>query len=203
MAEITASMVDVVFPLVGARLPRDHRQALSDELERLLPWLATCPEVGVHRVNGVAGDGASVLLSQRARLVLRVGREQVGALAPLEGATLDVGGHALHLGRAVQRELVPHGTLYSHLVTTCDDDELAFTASIDRELDAMGVRGRQICGRRHVVTHHGTGLTGFSLMLDGLSAADSLQLLQAGLGRHRRLGCGVFVPHKSAAALRA
>ncbi len=203
MAAITASMVDVVFPLVGARLPRDHRQALTDELERILPWLATCPEVGVHRVNVVAGDGASVLLSQRARLVLRVGREQVGALAPLEGATLDVGGHALHLGQAEQRELVPHGTLYSHLVTTCDDDELAFTASIDRELDAMGVRGRQICGRRHVITHDGTGLTGFSLMLDGLSAADSLQLLQAGLGRHRRLGCGVFVPHKSAAALRA
>jgi len=45
------------------------------------------------------------------------------------------------------------------------------------------------------------GLRGYSLMLDGLSAADSLRLQETGIGRHRRLGCGVFVPHKSAAAV--
>jgi CRISPR-associated protein Cas6 len=203
MPELAASMVDVVYPLVGDGLPRDHRQALADALERLLPWLAAHPEAGVHRINVVAGAGSQALLSQRSRLVLRVRREHVGALATLEGALLDVGGHALQLGRPVLRELVPHGTLYAHLVTTSNDDELEFQAAIDRELDALGVRARQICGRRQVVSHDGAQLTGFSLMLDGLSTADSIQVLQAGLGRHRRLGCGVFVPHKSAAALRA
>jgi CRISPR-associated protein Cas6 len=203
MSAIAASMVDVVYPLVGDGLPRDHRQALADALERLLPWLAGHPEAGVHRINVVAGIGSPALLSQRSRLALRVRREHVGALAALEGARLEVGGHALRLGRPALRELVPHGTLYAHLVTTSDEDELAFQAAIDRELDALDVRGRQICGRRQLVCHDGAELTGFSLMLDGLSPADSMQVLEAGLGRHRRLGCGVFVPHKSAAALRA
>jgi hypothetical protein len=42
---------------------------------------------------------------------------------------------------------------------------------------------------------------GFSLMLDALSPDHSLRMLEAGLGRHRRLGCGLFVPHRSAAAV--
>jgi CRISPR-associated protein Cas6 len=203
MAESNASMVDVVYPLVGERLPHDYRQALADELERVLPGLATWHGLGVHRVNVVVGNDSAVLLSQRARLALRVRRDQAAALAPLEGATLHVGGHELRLGRAVQRELLPHGTLYSHLVTTSDDEELDFVASVDRELEAMGVRGRAICGRRHVLTYDGLALTGFSLMLDGLSPSNSIQVLEAGIGRHRRLGCGVFVPHRSAVALRA
>lgn len=196
-------MVDIVYPLVGDGLPRDHRQALADALERLVPWLAGHPEAGIHAINVVAGNGSPALLSRRSRLVLRVRREQVDALAALEGAALDVGGHALRLGRPALRELVPHGTLYAHFVTTSDDDELVFQAAIDRELGALGVRGRQICGRRQVAGHDGAELAGFSLMLDGLSPADSLRVLETGLGRHRRLGCGVFVPHKSAAALHA
>ena len=40
-------------------------------------------------------------------------------------------------------------------------------------------------------------------MLHGLSAADSLTVQRAGIGPHRALGCGLFVPHKSAAAVGA
>lgn len=196
-------MVDVVFPLLGSTLPRDHHLALAAALERALPGLASWPGLGVHPINVVAGGGRLALLSKRARLTLRVHRERLAALAPLSGATLDVDGHKLRLGRAVLRELLPHGTLYSHLVTTSDDDEVAFQAAIERELHVLGVQGRPICGRRHEVGFDAEGLSGYSLMIDGLSPADSMQLLESGLGRHRRLGCGVFVPHRSAAALRA
>lgn len=204
MEAMTATMVDVVFPLAGERLPRDHRQPLADALERALPGLTTWPGLGVHRINVVAGNGGSALLSQRARLALRVRRDQVGALAPLSGFRLHVGGCAVDLGQAQVRELVPHGTLYAHLVATDDEDELAFLACIERDLEAQRVRGRPICGRRHSVSiDGGRHLIGFSLMLDGLSAPDSLRMLESGLGRHRELGCGVFVPHRSAAAVRA
>ncbi len=200
---LAAAMVDVVYPLAGHDLPRDHRQALAEALERVLPGLLEWPRLGVHGINVVAGVGGLALLSQRARLTLRVQREQLAALAPLDGSTLDVAGHSLKLGRGVPRELLPHGTLYANLVTTCEDDELLFQSAVERELQALHVSGRAICGRRHVMTLNAAGLTGFSLMLDGLSPADSMQLLEAGLGRHRRLGCGVFVPHRSAVALRA
>jgi hypothetical protein len=54
-----------------------------------------------------------------------------------------------------------------------------------------------------VIDNDGAPVTGYSLMLDGLSPAASLRVLESGLGRHRRLGCGVFVPHKSSAAVGA
>jgi hypothetical protein len=38
-------------------------------------------------------------------------------------------------------------------------------------------------------------------MLHGLGAADSLAVQEAGLGAHRALGCGLFVPHKSVVAV--
>jgi hypothetical protein len=44
-------------------------------------------------------------------------------------------------------------------------------------------------------------LHAFSLMLDGLSHDDALRLLEHGIGPHRLWGCGLFVPHKSAAAV--
>jgi CRISPR-associated protein Cas6 len=197
-------MVDVMFALHGSALPRDHRAALAAALEQLVPWLADATQAGVHRVNAVAGSGPVALLSQRSRLALRVRRERVADLAVLAGVTLDVGGFALRVGQLVQvRELLPHGTLYAHLVASRDDDELGFLAAVEQELQAMGVPCRTICGRRQVFDVDGAPRTGFSLMLDGLTPAGSLRVLESGVGTHRHLGCGVFVPHKSGAAVRA
>ena len=202
--ELAAVMVDVSYALHGKALPRDHRLALATALERLVPWLADATQSGLHRINTVAGGGDTALLSQRSRLSLRVRRERLAELAPLAGAWLDVGGHTLRLGDALLvRELLPYGTLYAHLVASNDDDELAFLTAVEHELDSLGVACRPICGRRQIFDLDGATLTGFSLMLDGLSPAGSLRVLESGLGRHRRLGCGIFVPHKSAAALRA
>ena len=140
MPETASTMVDVIYPLRGSALPRDHRRALAHALEHLLPWLAEPGQAGVHRVNVVAGEGDTALLSQRARLMLRVRRERVPDLAPLQGAMLDVVGFRVNLGTAMAvRELLPHTTLYAHLVTTADDDELSFMDSIEQELDALGV----------------------------------------------------------------
>lgn len=199
-----SSRVDVTFALRGDALPRDHRRALAAALERHLPWLADPAHAGVHRINAVPGPGPTALLSQRTRLTLRVARERVDDLQRLLGAHLELDGHALQVGERSQvRELLPHGTLYAHLVATDDDDELAFLASIGNELEASILPCRPICGRRQVIDNGGQALTGYSLMLDGLSTGDSLRVLESGLGRHRRLGCGLFVPHKSAAAVGA
>lgn len=204
MSASASRRVDVTFALHGGAVPRDHRRALAAALERLLPWLADPAHAGLHRINAVAGSGPTALLSQRARLTLRVARERVDELQCLRGARLDLDGHALQVGECSQvRELVPHGTLYAHLVVTDDDDELAFLATIGRELEASNLPCRPICGRRQVIDNGDRELTGYSLMLDGLAPGDSLRVLESGLGAHRRLGCGLFVPHKSAAAVGA
>lgn len=197
-----ATMVDVGFALEGGRLPRDHRRALADGLDAALPWFAGVPGAGMHRLNVSALEGEAMLLSRRTRLRLRVPRPRAADAAALQGTQLQVGTGNLRLGAAQTRELLPHGTLYAHLVAADDaDDEVAFLRSVQGELDALDVACRPICGRRQVV--EAGAVQGFSLMLDGLNAEDSLRILETGLGPHRRLGCGLFVAHRSAAAVGA
>jgi CRISPR-associated protein Cas6 len=199
--EPVASMIDLAFGLEGDAVPRDHRGALADALAQALPCLAGMPGVAVHRLNVSAGAGPRALLSRHTRLTLRVPRARVADVGELSGSELSVGGDTLRVGTPHARELLPHGTLYAHLVAADNDDEAAFLSAMATELAALDVPCRPICGRRQVV-ESGT-LQGFSLMLDGLSPAGSLRVLEAGLGRHHRLGCGVFVPHKSTAAVGA
>jgi CRISPR-associated protein Cas6 len=204
VTDTTAAMVDVSFALTGDAPPREHRRVLAAALEARLPWLAELPGCGVHRLNVSAGGGPQALLSQRTRLTLRVPRERTAAATALEGQALQLGPATLHVGAARVRELLPWGTLYAHLVAADahgngDGDEIAFLRAVDDELAALGAACRPICGRLQVL--ESGALRGYGLMLDRLSAADSLRLLQAGLGAHRRLGCGLFVPHRSAAAV--
>lgn len=198
-AERVAAMIDIAFPVEGGALPPDHRQALADALERALPWLAGVPGAGVHRLNLVSGAAGEALLSRRTRLKLRVPRERADATCALAGAALVVATRRLRVGSAQRRELVDHRTLYAHFVAADDGDELAFMRAVDGELARLGVRCRPICGLPQTI--EAGSLRGFSLMLDGLAPDQSLAVLEAGVGAHRRLGCGLFVGHKSAAAV--
>jgi CRISPR-associated protein Cas6 len=146
-----------------------------------------------------AGDGAQALLSGRTRLTLRVPRDRADDAMALAGRELQLGASRLRVGAAQVRELLPYSALYAHLVAADDADEGVFVESVGTELKALDVACRTICGR-HQVTEAGA-LRGFSLMLDGLSTVHSLRVLEAGLGPHRRLGCGLFVPHKSSVAV--
>lgn len=196
-----ADMVDVTFALQGRRLAQEHRFALAEALERALPWLREEPAAGVHRLKLVGGSAGEAMVSPRTRLVLRVPRARAADAAALAGRTLQVGTHQLQPADARSRELLPYGTLYAHLVASGDEDEAAFLARVGVELEALGVRSQPVCGRWQSVERG--RVVGCSLMLSGLQRDESLRVLQTGLGAHRRLGCGLFVPHKSAAAVGA
>lgn len=199
MAERKASMVDIGYALDGASLPREHRCALADALESALPWLVGLPGAGMHRLNFPASEGPDLLLARRTRLRLRVPRERVDDAVTLAGRVLQVGGRRLRVTAAQPRELLPHGALYAHAVAADMEDEGAFLIAVEAELERMGVKARPICGRHQV--WEGDQVQGFSLMLDGLTIEDSLRILESGLGPHRRLGCGLFVAHRSAHAV--
>ena len=203
MSEPLAAMVDIGFGLEGDALPRDHRRALAEALERALPWFAGVPGAGIHRLNLPSGDRAEAPLSGRTRLRLRVPRERAPDAAALAGAELRLGDRRLRVGTPKQRELLPYGTLYAHCVAveSAATEEADFLRAVQADLAQLGVPCRAICGRRQV-SDNGE-IQGFSLMLDGLSAEHSLRVLELGLGPHRRLGCGVFVAHRSASAVGA
>lgn len=198
----SADMVDLAFAVQGRTLERDHRRALADALVGRLDWLADEPRAGVHRLKLSAGGDDAALLSRRTRLTLRIPRARAAQATALSGCTLVVQGHALTLGEAQLRELLPWGTLYAHLVAADDgDDEAAFLERLRDELRSHGITCRVICGRRQALDHG--ALSGFGVMLDHLDRGDARRILDSGLGPHRLWGCGVFVPHKSAAAVGA
>jgi CRISPR-associated protein Cas6 len=195
--------VDVVFPLEGKTLPRDHANAIRQALTAQLSWLEADPGAGIHPVKLVPGDDVPPLLSRRARLVLRVASRRFEELRELAGLALIVEGHGLRLGVPHRHELLPHGTLYAYRVAADGADEAAFMAMVEAELAQLSIAGERVCGKhqRHLIDGH--VLDAFSLMLHALPPDQSIRLQVAGLGTHRLMGCGLFVPHKSAAAVGA
>lgn len=195
--------VDVVFPLDGQALPRDHAQSLQQALCAQLPWLGTDTRAGIHPIKVVQGNQDQALLARRTRLLLRVQMPRANELMALSGLELDVAGHLLRLGPPHLRELQPHGTLYAYKVAADSADEMTFMAAVSRELAERAIGGHRVCGKRHGMLVSGRVLDTFSLMLHELAPEQSLRLQESGLGSHRLLGCGIFVPHKSAAAVGA
>lgn len=193
--------VDVVFPMDAQTLLRDHAQALQLALCEQWPWLVSEPLAGIHPIKVVHGLGESALLSRRVRLMLRLGASRATELLSFQGAVLTVAGETMRLGVPHLRELQPHATLYAYRVAADNGDELSFMANVDRELGELGIGGVPVCGLRHRMQVSGQPVDTFSLMLHQLAPQQSLQLQRCGVGSRRLLGCGLFVPHKSAAAV--
>jgi hypothetical protein len=72
------------------------------------------------------------------------------------------------------------------------------------ELDALGIRAStMLCGRVTVLATPERTYRTRSLMLAGLTQEQSLELQRRGLGGERKLGCGLFIPHKDVGDLRS
>lgn len=191
-------MVDVVFGVRGGFLPADHAYALHRAVAAVLGWLDDEPAAGVHPLRGASAVAEGLVLGRRARLVLRVPAARAEACAQLEGAQLDAGG-LLALGSAVARPLAPYPVLYSRFVATGAQDEAGFQADARRLAAEAGLDCELIVGRRREGFDGRVTVAGHSLMLHGLSDEDSLAAQYAGIGQGRKLGRGLFVPHKSIA----
>ena len=188
-------MVDLAFALAGEHLPLGYAFALDEALVAHLPWFAEEAGAGVHPVRAPATK-FGLILSRRTRLVLRIPEARAEAARALSGQRLDVGGAALTVGAAMQREITPFATLSAWNVASSAEDEAAFVEDVNLQLEVMGVRAHLICGKREVCTDGERHLAGFGLALHELSPGHSLLIQEQGLGAARRLGCGVFVHHK-------
>jgi CRISPR-associated protein Cas6 len=194
---------DIQFELKGDALPLDHAWALYQGLLAIAPWLADEAGLGIHPIVGANTGGGEMILNHRAKLVVRSPAARLDDLAKLSGRSFTVGGHTLTLGKSKLKPLTQHTPLYAHTVCTGCEDEQAFTRDILRELDAMNITTRFICGRPQKFFDGEKIATGFSLMLHGLPIEHAIRVQQQGLGLHRKLGCGIFIPHKSITAVGA
>jgi CRISPR-associated protein Cas6 len=200
--EASRLMVDVVFALEDATLGDDHASALSLAVRRALPWFDEEPEAGILPLSGLARGTGVRFVGRRSRMALRLPVRRSASADFLAGTQLELDGVALKLGKCSVRPLFPaRGVVYSHFVSVGTDDEIEFLERCASLLAARGLKPQLITGKaRELRTAEGL-VRGFSLMLHGLGAADSLAVQEAGLGGHRALGCGLFIPHKSVVAV--
>ncbi|MDX1374484.1 MAG: type I-MYXAN CRISPR-associated protein Cas6/Cmx6 [Burkholderiales bacterium] len=206
-------VVDAVFAIECRSLPVDHAYALSAAIQAALPWFAAEPQAGLHTVHGAAsgagwqrpeGEDARLQLPRRTKLVLRLPGHRMADAAALSGRTLDVAGSPMRVGRLSARPLLRIASLFARSVLfESAADEAAFVAAANEALRALGVEASTLlCGRDvTLATPQGSYRTR-SLMLTVGTPAQSLLLQREGLGEARKLGCGVFIPHKDVGDLR-
>lgn len=209
--QVPDDVIDMLFSLKGRTLPVDHAEPLAQAVLAVVPWLSEETGGGIHHIyvagsqNGwqrpEADTDQPLMLSRRTKLGIRVPRHRADELrAALEQRDLDIAGHALHLETGKERLLSRETTLFSRAVcasasdSACESDFLAWAAAA---LGALDIRVRKaLCGKAVRLKTQAGVLSARSLMLADLSFEESVRLQQRGLGSHRTLGCGLFIPHK-------
>ena len=201
--EASTTVADVAFSLADGTVGDDHVYALSLAVRKALPWFDDEPEAGILPLSGLArGNDGTSFVGRRSRLVLRLPVRRITSAEFLAGARLDLDGAVLTVGKSAIRPLLPaRGVVYSHFVSVGADDEMEFLARCTSLLAERGLKSHLITGKARELRAGDATVRGFSLMLHGLGAADSLAAQEAGLGAHRALGCGLFIPHKSVVAV--
>lgn len=211
LIQVPDDVVDLVFALDGQSIPVDHAHLLARALQRVLPWLTEESGVTPHSIyvagsqNGwerpAHGTDSILMVSRRTRLIIRTHQRRVAdLLTQLPGARLDLAGHALTLGAGRIRPLSRETTLFTRylvLDTAAAPDEQDFLDTAARLLAEMGIRVRKaLCGKSTPLATPDGPVPTRSLMLARLTVEESIRLQQRGLGVHRLMGCGLFIPHK-------
>ena len=204
--QVPDDVFDLVFKLRGTNLDIDHAFALSEALRSYFKS-DTCNKIGVHGVR-MAGSGngwnrpeqsdAMLPLSRRARLAIRVHRDDSDEIARITNQTLRIGSQEVAIGESTKRKLSTLGTLHARAVC-CDRDqsEAEFLAEIADLLKAMNIEvSKMICGRSGTIRTADGPIFTRALMIADLEPEESVTLQQQGLGEGRMLGCGLFVPHR-------
>jgi CRISPR-associated protein Cas6 len=207
-------VVDAVFAIECRSLPVDHAFALSAAIQAALPWFADEPEAGLHTIHGASsasgwmrpeGEDALLQLSRRTKLVLRIPGNRLQDAAELSDRTLDVAGFPMRVGELSSRPLVRIASLFSRgVMFEGAADEPAFVAAAIEGLRALGVEvSTMLCGRDVALATPQRSYRTRSLMVTVATPAQSIALQRHGLGEARKLGCGLFIPHKDVGDLRS
>jgi CRISPR-associated protein Cas6 len=204
--EVPDEVFDLVFRLRGSKLEIDHAYQLAEALKAQLN-AETSARIGVHGVRMAdSGNGwnrpqqsdTEMPLSRRARLAIRLHREDYDELAGISDQVLQLGRQQLQIGASSIRKLSSMGSLHARAVC-CDPDqsEPDFLAQVATELRELGiVVTRMICGRSGQIRSKQGALFTRALLVADLKPEESVCLQQRGLGDTQLLGCGLFVPHR-------
>ena len=207
--KVPDDIVDLSFAIRCKCLPLDHAYSLSQALQRELPWIADEEAAGIHLIHVAESgngwfrpqDGDALLhLSRRTRMMLRVPKHRIDDVRKLEGRMLEIEGHALEVtGDATIKQLSALSTLFARHVVMADAamSESQFLEYVVAELRALEIPVRKVlCGKAHDIRTPAELIHTQSVMVADLEPEAAVRLQQQGIGPGRKIGCGLFLPHK-------
>lgn len=200
---------DVAFALDCKILPSDHAWALSQAISTALPWFKELETTGLHLIhvaesgNGWQRPDDFLYLSKRTKLQLRIPADYLSQVQTLCGQVFDINGYLMTIKECSIKKLSPSPVLFSRYVLANEQQsEEEFVKTALQEVRNLGIHCRKIlAGLSHHFQTPQDILFTRSLMLADLTPEDSLLLQIKGLGNHKILGFGLFVPHKDIKAV--
>jgi len=207
---ISQSVIDMAFDIKCRCLPQEHAYALSQAISKALPWFEQEPQAGLHLIHGAESgngwyrpDDELLYLSRRTKLILRLPQQRIAAAQTLTGMTLDIADYSLKIGKPKEKPLSKMPVLFArHIIADPEQDEDAFVDNAIAQLEQMDIQcHKALCGKSHYLKWRDGDLFVRSLMLADLKPLESMTLQQQGLGKGRKMGCGLFVAHKDIKAL--
>ncbi len=196
---------DAVFNIYSKLLPIDHAHLLSQALLKHLPWLKTV-NAGIHDISIADGNGweqnhksGFYYPSKRSKLSIRIPKEKLNDIQSLVGKTLDLDEYQIDIIKALKPKLMSNMQIVFAKRVACDAqlNENHFLQSCHTQLQDLGIQAKKMMTglKRHIKTPNGT-INTRSLMVADLRKSESVKLQEQGIGEHRLLGCGLFVPQK-------
>jgi CRISPR-associated protein Cas6 len=189
--------IDLAFQVASqSPLCSDHGYQLFGAIARLLPQVHEANDIAVLPISGQQMGDRKIQIGKSSRLTLRVAASDIATWLPLAGKTIEVAGAKLQIGVPEIRSLIPATALRSRLVTTKNcQDKARFELELRRQMTALGVSEQAMftIGKRRTIRIRDKEVVGYEVIIDGLTADESLAIQTAGLGGRRHMGCGVFV----------
>ncbi len=207
---VPENVVDIQFSINCKTLPVDHAHALSSAVKQALPWFADEPKSGLHLIhvaesgNGwerPQGDDELLYLSRRTKLTLRVPEHRVKDAQQLTGQVLEIADNQMEVGKSSVRLLSVSTSLYARYVAGKEgQNEDDFLAELIGELRDAGLRFKKVlCGKENLMDTPDGPMTTRSLLVADLGLEDAVRLQENGVGpdEYKKLGCGLFIAHKT------
>ena len=196
---------EVSFKIQSKILPMDHSFLLAQALLDQLPWLADI-NAGIHDISVADGngweqskEGGFYYPSKRSKLTLRITSDHLQDAESLVGKTLILGDYEIKITKFINAKLLSDMPVLFAKQIACEQSmsEDEFLQQCFDQLSNLGIKVKKMMAglERNIQTDTGVIHTR-SLMVADLKKDESVLLQERGLGDHRLLGCGLFIPQK-------
>lgn len=205
--KVPDDIVDVNFKIKCTHLPLDHAHDLSNAIITELPWVAENKQVGIHLIHGAesgngwirpTGPDELIYPSRRTLFSIRTPKERRQDVEQLAGKTIMIGDIPVELSKPTIRGLSKMTTIFArYMLAEQIDDEAEFLQEMATLLAQKQIApAKMMSGRATLMRFPDGDRSARSLMIDSLEVTESVRLQQEGLGSGRKIGCGIFLPHK-------